>query len=396
MSYKSPLSLYVVWHPANPLGLRYAEELYNSFCRDTYSPLTRGLNIPVNFRYLADSTGSTPIAIDTTLSARNAIILLCDEEMFADSSWHSYIQDLLHKEDETTRIFPVALSGYAFSIDEHRLSKKQFVNLTKTIGQNEEETFQERLTQLRSRLLHDLCRFFFKLEKVSSVEKQTDEPPVKLFVSHAKADGETLAMNFRDYVQSQTKLKTFFDVNDIADAEDFEEAITRNLKNSAIVVFLSDQYSTREWCRIEVIVAKRNKSPLVVVHNLKKGEKRSFPYMGNVPTIIHKDNSFDDIIDLALYQVLNNLFFEEKLKAEIQLYKLEDKYHTYALENAPELFNYIDIKKLQDKKKDSKDILVIYPDPPLGTEELRVLNDIDQNIQFITPSLIHKVIRNGK
>lgn len=392
--YRSPLTIYVVWHPKNLIGLKYGEHMYNSFCRDTFSPLSRGLSIPVNFRYQPPAKQNTPLGIDTSQSIRNAIVLLCDEEMFADSEWSIYVNNLLDQEDNATRVFPVALSSYAFSINEERLSRKQFINLTKVVVKDGEDEFDRRFVHLRSRLLHDLCRFFFKMEKVASVESEVEEPPIKLFVSHAKADGEMLAKEFRDYVQSQTKLKTFFDVNDIADAEDFELAIKRSLKNSAIVVFLSDQYSTREWCRIEVLVAKRNKSPLVVVHNLLKGEKRSFPYLGNVPTLIYKRGGFDEIVDLALYQVLNNLYFEEQLKAEISLYNLTDEYDIYILENAPELFNYTDLKKLQ--KKVGKKMLVIYPDPPLGNEELRVLNDIDESINFMTPSHLHKLIANGR
>src|SRR5258708_11634336 len=393
--YKSPLILYVVWHQANLLGLKIAETLYNSFCRDTDSPLTRGLNIPIRFRYLSQDGKKTPLDIDTSLAERTAIVLLIDDEMFGDSNWYEYIQQLLDKGNDTTRIFPVALSEYAFSIDEARLSKKQFIDLKKPSSYNDESWAKKVLGDLKSRLLHDLSRFFFRIPQVSESESIIVEPPIKLCVSHAKVDGENLAIDFRDYVQSQTKLKTFFDVNDIADADDFEQSIKNCLKNAAIVVFLSDKYSTREWCRIEVLVAKRNKSPIVVVNNIDVGEKRSFPYLGNVPTLKYKNDCFGHIVDLALYQVLNNLFFEEKLKKEIEMYDISNKFKVYPIENAPELFNYIDIKRLQSEQ-DTKKILVLYPDPPLGTEELKVLNDIDQTIQFITPSLIHKTLKNGE
>lgn len=393
--YKSPLTIYVIWHPNNINGIKYAEALYNSFCRDINSPLSRGLSIPVYFRSTPLKGTDLPIDIDPAQSDRNAIVLLADEEMFNDSKWNEYIIQLLNKESQTTRIFPIALSEYAFSIDETRLSKKQFINLTKINSHTEADTIYQRIQELRSRLLHDLSRFFFKLSTVAEADCKTDDPPIKLFISHAKIDSEQMALHFRDYVLSQTKLKTFFDVNDIADADDFEKSIEKSLGNSAIVVFLSDQYSTREWCRIEVIVAKRNKSPLVVVNNIENGEKRSFPYLGNVPSIRYKENCFPNIIDLALYQVLNNLFLEEKLKKEIALYNVEESYLVYPIENAPELFTYVDIKRLEKKGSDKK-ILVVYPDPPLGKEELNVLNDIDDNIQFITPTLIYKLLSHGK
>ena len=104
------------------------------------------------------------------------------------------------------------------------------------------------------------------------------------------------------------------------------------------------------------------------------------------------NGNFDEIIDLSLYQTLNNLFVGEKLKREAALYNLDKKYHTIFLENAPELFNFIDLKKIQQSSADSREILVIYPDPPLGTEELLLLNELDDKINFISPSSFYQVI----
>jgi len=393
--YKSPLTIYVVWHPKNDLGLSIGEALYKAFCRDAESPLIRSLGIPVMFRFLPAQGQDLPQDIPIEESDNNAIILLADDEMFEDDSWQPYIENLLAKEqhDNSCRIFPIALSDYAFSLNDG-LGKKQFINLVKFLkeGANQKEAA---LSELISRMLHDLCRMLYNIEKITDVSLQSAPPPVTLFISHAKIDGEKLAIQFRDYINSELKLKTFFDVNDIADAFDFAEAICQNVGNSAVVVFLSDKYSTREWCLIEVIVAKRNKSPLVVVNNLENGEKRSFPYLGNVPTIRYRESCFSQIIDLALYQALNNLYFNKKLAKEIELYQLDKNFITYPIQNTPELFNYIDIKRLQ-KEESGKKILVIYPDPALGKEELRILNDIDEQIDFITPSLIHKIVQHEK
>jgi hypothetical protein len=389
--YKSPLTIYVVWHPRNELGLTIGEAIYKAFCRDAESPLMRALGIPVQFRFVPGDGTATPKSISYEESDHNAVVLLADDELFEDDNWQPYISGLLasQKVDDNIRLFPVAISDYAFSIHEE-LSRKQFINLTDFVKAN---LLSDAIAELKSRLLHDLCRMLYHMEQITEINEQRIQPPVTLFISHAKVDGEKLAEQFRDYINSQLKLKTFFDVNDIADADDFGEAICENVGNSAVVVFLSDKYSTREWCLIEVIVAKRNKSPLVVVNNLENGEKRSFPYLGNVPTIRYKENCFPQIIDLALYQALNNLYFRQKLAKEIELYQLEDHYITYTIQNTPELFTYIDIKRLQKEQPDRK-VLVVYPDPPLGREELKILNEFDDKINFITPSLIHKILQD--
>jgi len=395
-TYKSPLTIYVVWHPNSRKGGLYADALYKTFCRDTDSPLTRALGIPVLFRFSALQNINVPAGIDTTESDRNAIVLLIDEEMFSDVNWFEYVQKLLDKEDGTSvRLYPVALSNYAFSFDEKRLSKKQFINLAH-FQEKEGNSIELSYGELKGRLLHDLSRFLLKINKVANADVQLSPPPIKLFVSHAKVDGELLAMQFRDYILQHKKLKTFFDANDIADADDFEQALKASLKNSAIVAFLTDRYSSREWCRIEIIVAKRNHSPLVVVNCLKKGEKRSFPYIGNVPVTCLTDDNFEEIINLSLYQTLNNLFVEEKLRKEAALYGLDKMYRTLLLENAPELFNFIDIKKIQQNSTDKREVLVVYPDPPIGTEELSLLNELDDKISFISPSSFYQIINNGK
>lgn len=49
MRYISPLTIYVVWHPSFDKGEQVANYLYSSFTRDIYSPLSRGIGIPLFF-----------------------------------------------------------------------------------------------------------------------------------------------------------------------------------------------------------------------------------------------------------------------------------------------------------------------------------------------------------
>ena len=90
-------------------------------------------------------------------------------------------------------------------------------------------------------------------------------------------------------------------------------------------------------------------------------------------------------MNLTLYQVLNNLYQLELLESFHQEFHNEG-IEFISLTSPPELFNYIDIYK---KKVESKNHLVIlYPEPPLGAEELKILNEIDKDIEFITPILL--------
>ena len=178
----------------------------------------------------------------------------------------------------------------------------------------------------------------------------------------------------------------------IADGYEFEQQIEESIKKSALVVFHTDEYSAREWCRIEVLVAKRNKCSIVVVHDIKNGEKRAFPYLGNTPTITiqqEEKESFYEIVNLTLYQVLNNLFQLELLESFHKQFPIEGTEYVY-ITSPPELFNYIDIFK--QKEKSENNLVILYPEPPLGAEELRILNEIDKEIKFITPILLPTLI----
>jgi hypothetical protein len=229
-----------------------------------------------------------------------------------------------------------------------------------------------------------------------NMKKATDEteslatsPPIKLFISHSKHDESKLdASKFRDYINSQTQLKTFFDTNDISYGSNFGEEIKKAAKESALVVFQSDSYADREWCRIEVLEAKTAGCPIVIVNAVQNGEKRAFPYLGNYPSIRFKNN-FIEIIDLTLEQVLFNLYTKIFLDSLTDLYKIKtDK----ILSTSPELFNFIQLKK-KGLNKGEEYSLVIYPDPPLGSEEMEILNQLDDAFVFITPLTLPSIAK---
>lgn len=379
---KYPLSLYVVWHPKFTEGKTIANNLYSIFCRDVEQPLSRGLGIPVYYRSV--SFDSTPIPINAGTAKRNAIILLVDQHFMIDDNFRAYTEALTKLLDDNTRIYPVSLCEQATSIG-CGLDSLQFIRAYKGVL-SEKENFDFSMKKIKTELLHDCARLLMNFQPIwlDALSKKIPSP-VTLFLSHAKKDGEETTLRFKALVDAELKLDVFFDTLDIADGYEFEKQIETNIKSSALVVFHTDEYSTREWCRIEVLVAKRNKCSIVVVHDIKNGEKRAFPYLGNTPTITLLENekeSFYEIINLTLYQVLNNLFQLELLESFHKEFPL-DGVEYISITSPPELFNYIDIFKAKENSKNN--FVILYPEPPLGAEELRILNEIDKDIKFITP-----------
>lgn len=379
-NYTSPLVLYVIWHPDFTEGKFYADNVFSAFCRNLKNPLGRNSNIPVYFRSAVNKISGIPVDIDYGEADKNAILLLVDDKMVEDQIWQIYIQNLVKNKDSNTRIFPVAFSNYSFYLDKENLSEIQFIKAKDVSDTNPHATNNKRWEYIRARLLHDIARQLLNETPVYDVSK-TDDSPVKLFLSHAKKDGENIAKMFRDHIESNSKLDTFFDTNDIADGHSFDEQIKKHLENSAVIIFNTDEYSNREWCRREVIIAKRYRCPIISVLNIKDGEARSFPYMGNVPTIIW-NNNMGEIINQTLIQVINNTYSLQLLHKIKDLYDIEN---VLVLPKAPELFNYIDIEDFKREKSIKDEITVLYPEPPLGIEEIVLLNDVNSNIIFTTP-----------
>ncbi len=396
MSFKTPLSVYVIWHPDCIEGQQIADFLYSVLCRDTTKPLIRSMGIPVYFRNTSTLDTKQPIEIDFNESEYTAVIALVSDEFVIDKNYGDYLDRIFDKcevSKDKRRVYPVALSRSAYNVSV-KFSAINCIRIDKSKQgcDRDERVFVN--TQIKTPILHELCRLLMNMKRATDeIESLATAPPVKLFISHSKHDESKLdALRFRDYINSQTQLKTFFDANDISFGSNFGEEIKKAAQESALVVFQSDSYSDREWCRIEVLEAKTAGCPIVIVNAVQNGEKRAFPYLGNHPSIRFKNN-FIEIIDLTLEQVLFNLYTRIFLDSLTDLYGIKtDK----ILSNSPELFNFIQLKK-GGLKTGEQYSLVIYPDPPLGSEEMGILNQLDDNFVFITPLMLPSILKaNGK
>ena len=350
------------------------------------------MGIPVYFRSTKASKQDQPIVIDFSESEFTAVVALVSDEFVVDKAFGKYLDEIFDEcasVKDKRRVYPIAISKSAFNVSA-KLSSINFFRLYKLDNIScETETVSSSFHQIKSPLLHELCRLLMNMKRATDeTDSLVISPPVKLFISHSKHDKlEQDAISFRDFINSQTQLKTFFDTNDISYGSNFGDEIKKSAHESALVVFQSDSYADREWCRTEVIEAKTAGCPIVIVNAVQRGEKRAFPYLGNYPSIRFKSN-FLEIIDLTLEQVLFNLYTKKFLDSSTDLYGI--KAHRI-LSTPPELFNFIQLKN-QGLSENEKIGLVIYPDPPLGTEEMELLNKLDDDYVFITPLMLPSIL----
>ena len=92
--FKSPLSIYVLWHPEFKEGKEYAESIYNTYSGENGNVTHAKYDIPVHYRtkpYNKETFAKIPFSE----SDKNALIILVDEHMFNDTNWSGAIDTIL-------------------------------------------------------------------------------------------------------------------------------------------------------------------------------------------------------------------------------------------------------------------------------------------------------------
>lgn len=359
--FKTPLAIVVAYDKQFTGGLSIYEDLYHLLCRNANEPLVDGLDIPVYFQ-----TNQEDGNIYDVRKAVNAdkvvVLLLVDLCMFNSSAWANYINELVNDEKNgVVKVLPVALCQYAFGIN-HELGKQQYIRLKNF---NIRDCWKEFLIRFYDDLIRTLCK---------------SEEKLQIFISHTKKDEDRMgiekANELKAYLRADTKLNSFYDANDILDGYSFGDQITENLKKSLLIILETSTYSDREWCRIEAIVGKENYVPTVVVSLFNGMIPRTFPYQGNTPKI-RFDANWDEVICLLLRTALDK-YYEERY--------LENFSHANSkvISMMPE---FINIGKVDGVNQ------ILYPEPPLGNEELEVVKRQFPTITFNTPSQIFAASR---
>lgn len=359
--FKTPLAIVVAYDMQFTEGLSIYEDLYHLLCRNANEPLVDGLDIPVYFQ-----TNQEDGNIYDVRKAINAdkvvVLLLVDLCMFNSSAWANYINELVNDEKNgVVKVLPVALCQYAFGIN-HELGKQQYIRLKNF---NIRDCWKEFLIRFYDDLIRTLCK---------------SEEKLQIFISHTKKDEDRMgiekANELKAYLRADTKLNSFYDANDILDGYSFGDQITDNLKKSLLIILETSTYSDREWCRIEAIVGKENYVPTVVVSLFNGMIPRTFPYLGNTPKI-RFDANWDEVICLLLRTALDKYYEERYLENFSQA-------NSKVIPMMPE---FINIGKVDGVNQ------ILYPEPPLGNEELEVVKRQFPTITFNTPSQIFAASR---
>jgi len=355
------LRIHVVWASGSLEGARVAEMISRHF--DGIGMERDGVAYRVAVRFasapwLPDSP--LPKPVDLSRADHNAVVLLYDDFMDEQASvWDQYVQST-RAAMETRGAADVYIpfcdyDGSAIPPSD-RERNTQYVYRTGWKG-------LDQLARDKRLLLHVLVQVRRHLRKLSGDDR--DEP---LFVSHAKADGDTIAREIVAYVQSpdhDVPLHTFYDARELYPGEDFKARFDAEISRGTLIAIVSDVYDSRPWCVFELTTAKRHRRPIVLADIGGVRVSRTYPYGANLPRVrLDPSGSAVSWIDPLLVETMSEGLRCDIFQAQAAKVVAADL-EVIVMPRPPELFDVIDV--------DLCPRVILYPDPPLGDLEARLV-----------------------
>ena len=369
------LAVYIVWHPNYSKGLDIAELIRRHFHSERYKNVLGNVELSVFFSNSPAPNSAMPLDIDLDEAETTAIVVLAESELAGDSAWREYVDGLIEATRAKglgARVFPVVSENAGLiGIDEQALRWDQWEG---NDTEREQRLIRELSYEFSRMLRHYIERLKHPGEDAKALERYLEK--VQVFLSHSKHDGERLTLKIRDWLQQSRGLSSFFDVLDIPAGTSFSDVLDLEVKRSAFVAVHTDSYSSREWCRREVIEAKRWNVPMIVVNSMRDVDERGFPYMGNVPIVRMAPNKTDRI-EKVIGRLLDEVFKDFLWRCRIELTGHAGS-DVLFMSRHPELISLANPLA----RTEVANPMIVYPDPPLGAEEEQLFQKIAPHVRL--------------
>lgn len=355
------LRIHVAWDAGSTEGARIAERLSTHF--DGLGMERDGVayRVPVRFASTPWSESSlVPRAIDLERARHNAIILLQDEEMQAHrSEWDTWVGDLkaaMRARGGQDIYVPFGSPTGGAELPSDQADRIQVQRRNKWDKLPDDDARDQRL------LLLFLIAIRSHLRALSGEVRK--EP---LFVSHAKADGDTTARAIVDFVRNTgdgLPLETFYDATELTPGDRYDQRFEDEIGHCTLLAIVSDLYDSRPWCVFELTEAKRARRPIVLADIGTGRTSRTYPYGANLPRVKVTPASAGTfwIVPLLVEAM------SEGLRCDLFLRQAEIACpgDTLVLPRPPELFDIVHRDAPLPKR-------IVYPDPPLGDVEDKLM-----------------------
>ena len=360
------LAVHVVWHPKWDRGREVAERIYATFDRDLGDPLSRGLGIPVYFRGTAALGGPVPPQVDVDGADRVAVVVLLSGQMTAEAeAWAKYLRPMVEAAARSERRLMVV--GV--------VSGRQMSSVASLAGLSNLLEIQETEDRWAARVCGVLAG---RLVELLSEAAPAGRSRVSLFASHAKRDGRPLYEAIRAHVLAN---ESPFDLvhDEIGPGERFDDWLGASLKDSVFLALLTDSYASRRHCRQEALWARRADRPMVVVDALQSEPTTGLPYFGSAAVIHWTGMNTQEMLDRAMLELLRFRYGVVRFRDLREAFDLADGVRHIGRPPEP-----IDWRGLIGEWGDEGPPVLVYPDPPMATEETRALAEVSPSARATT------------
>ncbi len=417
------LEIYVVWHPLDRRGRDVADVMVNHFQGSTFAGLIGGaVEVyvrSVGWRSATDAPRPIPfppagpqIASGPPRQLLTAVVPVIGTELAAavqsgHGPWHEYLRSLVdaqHTHPDEVAIFPVATDSSAA----HGTELGRLLEPFHGIGRGRTLLDEDRSRAWCRDLAQGVTQYFGR--RGAPGPFGGDGARLTVFISHASGvDGagnggdEGIADRVRAIVR-RTRLADFFATNDLQPGHNWPHELESKAATSALLAIRTSTYASRPWCQREMLAAKTNGMPVVVLDALEHPEERGSFLMDHVPRVPVRrggDRWRDEDILAGL-----NLLVDECLKRT--LWQRQGELSAGSVggatgravwwaPHAPEpvtLVAWLHERLRAGGLPGDGPIQIVHPDPPMGPDEFGVLDQIvrlsglPHPLDVVTPRLL--------
>lgn len=357
-----------------------ADGIRGHFGTHRFRNVAGGAGIDVVFRRTLGSGTLDSFPVNRHAGCPIAVVAIIDRFFAEDPEWVRYLRELGRRaadEAVTTRLIPVAMAPDVLDdlqVNEQAIRCYEWDPATES---PEKRLVRELAYEFARMLRHQLHLLRRPRGEAPPLDRYLEK--IQIFVSYSRNDehGKEVAAEVRRWLHRNSALASFLDVYDIPAGLPFHEVIEHHIGRSVFLAIRTDSYSSREWCRREVIEAKRRRVPMIVVDCLNVGEVRAFPYLGNVP-VVRMDPVAKDRLPEIAGRLLDEVFADFLWRCRVELLS-ERRSDIVFMARPPEL-----ITLATSGIKEQEHTVVVYPDPPLDQEELRLLRAARSDLRLRT------------
>lgn len=409
------LETYVVWHPDDHAGARAAQELVEHVHGTLFTGLIGGaLEVYVRhqgWRGPADAPRPIPVPgsppPNGVAQAQYVAVVpvlgvgLARAVQPGSGAWFDYLTALAAAHETSARrvrIFPLLLADSATL---HGSTLDRILGRYQRLGGSLPATGEGAGTP----------RTGWRRDLIQALAQFTGQAGSRLqvFISHTRQgieDGSGVAELTQTVraVIAGTRLAEFFDLHDLQAGQQWRQALREHAGRSALLALRTDLYASRGACQWEVLAAKEEGMPVVILDALERGEERGSFLMDHVPRIPVRRGergwSEGDVaagLAVLVDECLKRALWERQRELALERPDLDV---VWWAPHAPEpltLARWL-VQQLQQRGTTALagtgPLRILHPDPPLGAPERLVLDQlarlsgITRELDVMTPRLL--------